>query len=293
MTQTTQAPETDTDPTDTPDEKPKLQLSATQLTASSLAAVTSAVIGAQLGVAGTLIGAAVGSLVAGIASALYQTSLQRTQRRLSAIAKTAKAPASGAPKRTLAPGTTTSRAESGTAADGAAPEDHDDPAVESEASGRRRPWKVLVATAVAAFVLGVLGLTAIELATGKAVSGGSGTTISQVRERSGSVTDDQTDTPIENPSQGDEAPSEQPSQDPSSGTPTDQPTEDPSTTPTEDPTATPEQPTDEPTAPPTEEPTENPGGTGTGTGEQGDSDSAAASGADTSGTTEADGDGVS
>ena len=42
MTQTTNPPETDTDnDTETPDEQPKLQLSATQLAASSLAAFRS------------------------------------------------------------------------------------------------------------------------------------------------------------------------------------------------------------------------------------------------------------
>lgn len=53
------------------------ELSALQLIAGALAAMTSAWLASWLGVAGTLIGAAVGSIVAGIASTLYSASLQR------------------------------------------------------------------------------------------------------------------------------------------------------------------------------------------------------------------------
>ncbi|WP_293783066.1 hypothetical protein [uncultured Aeromicrobium sp.] len=53
------------------------ELSALQLIAGALAAMTSAWLASWLGVAGTLIGAAVGSIVAGVASTLYSASLQR------------------------------------------------------------------------------------------------------------------------------------------------------------------------------------------------------------------------
>jgi len=248
MTQTTNPPETDTDnDTETPDEQPKLQLSATQLAASSLAAVTSALIGAQLGVAGTLIGAAVGSLVAGIASAMYTMSLQRTQRRLSAIAKTTKGGAS-TPKRTLAPGAASRAPEPETLGDRPDSELLGTSTGESDAGTRRRPWKVLVATAVAAFVLGLLALTLFEAATGKAVSGGSGTTISQVRERTSTTTEEEA-TPSDVPGDVGETPTEEPT---GIGGTTEEPTEDPTTIPTEDPTTIP---TEDPTTTPTEDPT--------------------------------------
>ena len=56
--------------------------------AGTLAAVTAAVIGSFLGVAGTLIGAAVASVVGSIGTEIYQRSLHRGAKRLSEIAPT-------------------------------------------------------------------------------------------------------------------------------------------------------------------------------------------------------------
>ena len=50
--------------------KPLLGLSGTQTIGSAMAAVTSALVGSFLGVAGTLIGAAIGSIVATVGAAL-------------------------------------------------------------------------------------------------------------------------------------------------------------------------------------------------------------------------------
>ena len=74
-------------PTDNRDDKPAepkrlLDLSATQLVGGALAAMTSAVVGAQLGVAGTILGAALGSIIAGVAGTLYTVSLKRTKDRI-------------------------------------------------------------------------------------------------------------------------------------------------------------------------------------------------------------------
>ncbi|OUZ09987.1 hypothetical protein BHE97_09280 [Aeromicrobium sp. PE09-221] len=60
---------------------PLADLSGLQLVAGALAAMTSAWMASWLGVAGTLIGAAVGSIVAGIATALYRSSLERGVQR--------------------------------------------------------------------------------------------------------------------------------------------------------------------------------------------------------------------
>src|SRR4051794_13575993 len=62
-----------------------LDISAIQLVGGALAAMTSAVIGARLGVAGTVIGAAIGSLVAGVAGSLYTASLRHGKDRLSSV----------------------------------------------------------------------------------------------------------------------------------------------------------------------------------------------------------------
>jgi len=68
-----------------PERKKLLDMSATQLVGGALAAMTSAVIGARLGVAGTVIGAAIGSLVAGIAGSLYTASIRHTRSKISSV----------------------------------------------------------------------------------------------------------------------------------------------------------------------------------------------------------------
>ena len=65
------------------DEPPdKFQISVGQVAASSLAAVSAAVVCSYFGVAGTVIGTAVASFVATVGSALYSYSLRRTRVRL-------------------------------------------------------------------------------------------------------------------------------------------------------------------------------------------------------------------
>jgi hypothetical protein len=66
------------------DDEPRerFQISAGQVAASSLAAVSAAVVCSFFGVAGTVIGTAIASLVATVGSALYSYSLRRTRARL-------------------------------------------------------------------------------------------------------------------------------------------------------------------------------------------------------------------
>lgn len=66
----------------TPQPRHRLQLSATQLVASALAAVTATVLASYLGVSGTVIGAAVASVVTVIGNAVYSHSLRRTGARV-------------------------------------------------------------------------------------------------------------------------------------------------------------------------------------------------------------------
>lgn len=56
-----------------------LDLSATQLVASSLAAATAAGLGSRLGVVGTITGAAVGSVITAVAASVYTTSMTRAR----------------------------------------------------------------------------------------------------------------------------------------------------------------------------------------------------------------------
>ena len=62
------------------DHDTKFSLSATQIVASTAAAVTAALIGSHLGVAGTLVGAAIASIVSGVGAAIYGHSLIVTRR---------------------------------------------------------------------------------------------------------------------------------------------------------------------------------------------------------------------
>jgi len=67
----------------TTDRRPdKLGLSATQLIASGLAAMSATVVASFFGVAGTVIGAALGSMVAVVGNAVYGYSLRRTRSRV-------------------------------------------------------------------------------------------------------------------------------------------------------------------------------------------------------------------
>ena len=77
LTKTTAAAKAETTTTETAD-KAKL-FNVPQIAGGALAAVTTAVVGSQLGVAGTLIGAAVASVVAAIAGTLYTKGLERTR----------------------------------------------------------------------------------------------------------------------------------------------------------------------------------------------------------------------
>ena len=228
-----------------PEPKPRLlDLSATQLTGGALAAMTSAVIGAQIGVAGTVIGAAVGSLVAGVAGSLYTASLQHTKDRLqSAIVgkvggttveveqvpdwgdwadQTVTLPAAVAPP-------------------SAAPVAAAVPTPAADRAGGRLPWKPILATSAAVFALAVAGITGFELASGQSISGGEGTTITQVSEGRSGGSHTPTQAPSSTPSAESTAvPSATPSAEPSTSA---EPSAEPSTEPSESataPSATPE-----------------------------------------------------
>ena len=61
---------------------PRFELSATQLVATALAAITATVAASYLGVAGTVIGAALASVVSAIGTAVYSHSLHKTRARV-------------------------------------------------------------------------------------------------------------------------------------------------------------------------------------------------------------------
>ena len=159
-----------------PPPKPTLDLSLSKIVGGALAAMTADALGSRLSVAGTIIGAALASVIAAVAGALYTASLKRTQDKV----------------RTVWTGRT---------AGGAQPTrvetvswDHAPTAGEAPSQALRRPsgprtasrvsWKGIVVAALAAFGIAAVSLTGYELISGHALSGGTGTTITQAAEPS-------------------------------------------------------------------------------------------------------------
>ena len=180
---------------------PRLEMSATQLVGGALAAMTAAVIGAQLGVAGTVLGAAIGSVVAGAAGSLYTASLKHTKDKL-ASAFVGRVGETDVEVTTVSTSTEVdgwTTVTQPTAAVAPASPDPVATAAEVDSAGRpvsRWPWKPILVSTAAVFLLAIAGITGFELVSGQSVSGGEGTTITQVSEgRSGG-----TDTPTQAPS---------------------------------------------------------------------------------------------
>jgi hypothetical protein len=194
---------------------PRLEMSATQLIGGALAAMTAAVIGAQLGVAGTVLGAAIGSVVAGTAGSLYTASLKHTRNKL-ATAFVGRVGGTDVEVTTVSTNAEVdgwATVTEPTAAVAPASSDPVATAAEIDQTGHpasRWPWKPILVSAAAVFLLAIAGITAFELVSGQSVSGGEGTTITQVSEgRSGG-----TDTPTQAPSS---STSTEPSAEPSAG----------------------------------------------------------------------------
>lgn len=185
-------------PQDKPAETKRLfDMSASQLAGGALAAMTSAVIGAQLGVAGTVVGAAVGSLVAGVAGSLYTVSIKRTKDKISSaiVGKAGDTTVSVAP---VSEDTvvwedwdTTSRPTAAEALPSPAPVAADTLVGRSGRQKSRLPWKPILVSTFAVFLLAIAGITGFELVSGQAISGGQGTTITQVSDGGSGSTDDE------------------------------------------------------------------------------------------------------
>jgi hypothetical protein len=239
--------------------------------AGTLAAVSAAVVGSFLGVAGTLVGAAVASIVGSVGTELYHRWIDRGSQKLKSTFVTAPA-AMGTPSVAAA--------------------EHESP---SEPEPERVPikirWGRAAMVAGALFVLAMGSLTAFELISGEPAAnalGGdsskSGTTLGAVL--SGNSQRQSTPTPAPSGSA--------PASDAPGGTgetpATDQPTDSPQSTATPTPTVTPNS-GDTATEAPTQAPAggSTDGGTGnTGTGDSGTGDTGGSTGGDAGGTTNLD-----
>jgi hypothetical protein len=203
-------------------------IEVTKIIAGTLAAVTAAVIGSFLGVAGTLAGAAVASVVGSLGTELYQRSLHRGAKRLGAIAPTfVKVPAAV-----------------GTPAVAAATEE-EKPSHTVPPSSEIR-WGRIGVAAAALFVLAMGSLTVFELIAGETVASAVGNSSSGRSTVSSILGDDSAKKPAVTPS--------------TESTPV--PSGEPTTKPAGEPAAPATEPTTEPTtdapADPTTEPTTEP-----------------------------------
>ncbi|QUQ69554.1 hypothetical protein [Kutzneria sp. CA-103260] len=127
----------------------RLDIKPTQVTAGALAAVTAAVLGSKLGVAGTVAGAGLASVVGTVGTAMYERSIHAAKDRVTSRIKQEEPPAGAS---------------------------HDAETVRlmveppKQETGKRR-WPKMVAATVVAFVLGMGVLTVVELVGGQASSG--------------------------------------------------------------------------------------------------------------------------
>jgi hypothetical protein len=205
-----------------------LDLSVAQIIGGALAAMTAAALGSQLSAAGTLVGAALASIVAAVASALYTASIRRTREKVKTVFYT------GQPNEVDEPTVIDIVADSEGHISGQRSHLVEP---EPERGPRPRPklnWKRIVVAALAIFGIAGVSLTAFELVTGNALSGGDGTTFQQVSEgRSGKESDTKEKQPSEKPKS--EATTE--ATDEASEAPTSEPRESASSEPSETPTA--------------------------------------------------------
>lgn len=134
-----------------------------QVMAGALAAVTAALLGSTLGVAGTVLGAGLASVVSTVGAALYLRSIQRTGQGVRGVRERAVARAGS---------TAVVPAEQGKDEQGP---DEDVAAPRPPAGRIGRPQ--LVVGSVLAFALGMAVVTGVEWLRGEPLSGGDGTTV--------------------------------------------------------------------------------------------------------------------
>lgn len=141
-----------------------------QILAGALAAVTAAVLGSTMGVAGTVAGAGFASVVTTVGGALYLRSIQRTRQGVRTVRDMVVARA-GVTSVTLVEEERDTGDDTGT-------DTKDDGESADQPAGRRRlRWPVLIAASVLAFVTGMLVVTGVEWVRGGPLSGGEGTTV--------------------------------------------------------------------------------------------------------------------
>lgn len=199
-------------------EKTEKQGRIIQVVAAAMAAITAALLGSTLGVAGTVAGAGLASVITTLGGELYLRSLQRTKDAALKARVVLTVPGR---RKVLDP------AEQETV--------RITQADDEEPSGRKfKPrWAVIAGVSVVAFAVALVAITGFEGATGKTFGGGTGTTIGKIiGGGQAQEPQDKHDTPPATPSETrDNQPERTPSTTPTpSSTPTT--TQAPPTTPT-------------------------------------------------------------
>jgi hypothetical protein len=211
--------------------KRAIDLSPSQVLGGALAAMTAAAIGSRLGAAGTIIGAAAASVVAAVAGAVYTASLRRTHAKVRTV---------WSGRWSSIPATVEmigDRADP-TAAN-AAPQ-HTAPRRAPLLPGRWRiPWKPAAVGALLAFGIAAATLTGLELISGRALSGGEGTTVTQVTQQDAGSDRVKPDPETEAAKDETPAPSSEPTQSPEPSTSPSSSPEETTATPDPEPTTTP------------------------------------------------------
>jgi hypothetical protein len=159
----------------------KTDLNLLHVAAAALAAVTTAVLGSELGADGTLIGAAGASVITTVGTAMYQASLERSRKRVRSLAQRARPlPTSREGSRTEISHRTPADAPLG------------DEGLTDSTDRRTQPgnrlrrfatlrWGAVAVGALGAFLLAMIVITGFEWANGQTVGGnGNGTTIGHV-----------------------------------------------------------------------------------------------------------------
>jgi hypothetical protein len=188
--------------------------------AGTLAAVSAAVVGSFLGVAGTLIGAAVASIIGSVGTELYTRFINRGSKKIVSTFVTAPA----------AVGTPTV-----VAAEDELPSE--EPVVERKPARKDVRWGRIVAMAGALFVLAMGSLTAFELLTGKSVPAAVGHTTSSTTTIGSALSGDNGTDENRKPTPSESAAPDS-TEAPADGQPTGTPTAEPTGTPTAPPTGT-------------------------------------------------------
>lgn len=156
-----------------------------QVLAGAMAAVTAALIGSTMGVAGTVVGAGLASVISTVGGALYLRSIERTKESVRTVVKAKVVGRSGGATVLVSD----EKPETGKTVEADTGEKPDEDAQEEQTSDDRPPverrrlrWPVIVVTSLAAFGLGMLVITGIEWLTGQPLSGGTGTTFDSIIE---------------------------------------------------------------------------------------------------------------